>query len=315
MDAPIANGSSKVRIAKDSPLYVAASGDSPRADEAQASPFADLTEASLSSFVDHTLGEVAAPVASPVPLSPKKLAAPATTRTPRVTGLLPSPGRPLSRRARGMLVVLVLALAAAGLGMAANLIVRKSSRSSPGSAGRSSPQLMARAAAESTAPYLVPSAASQGGAVSACRATVSSEPAGALVFVGATLVGTTPFLSLPIPCGPGLVAISHPRYERVTKAVDSQPGKPVALDETLVRPNGELVLVSSPPGATFTVEGKPVEGGLGREGVREFRFVTVTASMPGFEPWTQRIYPTSRETEISAQLHPQKPTPGKADSF
>jgi hypothetical protein len=67
------------------------------------------------------------------------------------------------------------------------------------------------------------------------------------------------------------------------------------------RPIGVLTLVSRPAGATFTVDGAAVSGRK-RVRVRSYSHVEVTASMPGYRPWNQRIYVRGSATAAVAVL-------------
>jgi hypothetical protein len=109
-----------------------------------------------------------------------------------------------------------------------------------------------------------------------------------------------------------VVSFDHPRYEKIERRVTATPGTPVSLDERLSRPAGKLSLVSTPPGASFTVGGKSVGRGPTGTDVSAFTQVTVTAALAGYKPWTQKVYIKGRSYSVHAKLEklpqPKRPT-------
>jgi hypothetical protein len=144
-----------------------------------------------------------------------------------------------------------------------------------------------------------------------CSLTVGSTPPGAEVLVGTAPLGRTPF-SGPAPCGDAMVSIVHPRYERIDRPVSLTPATPAVLDERLVRPDALLDLVSVPAGARFTVNGAAAAAPTK---VLGYTFVTVTATLDGHKPWSQKVYVRGHRMTVSAKLEaikkPPPPKPGK----
>ncbi len=147
-----------------------------------------------------------------------------------------------------------------------------------------------------------------------CIATVSSEPSGAPVFWGKQRLGETPLSDVEIPCGPGKIIFDHPRYETVERSVTARPDRRVAVAERLIRPAGRIDLVSSPSGASFTVDGKSVGGSAA---VSAFTHISVTAKLAGHKPWSEKVYVKGRKMTVMAKLEAlakPKPTPRKPGS-
>jgi hypothetical protein len=139
-----------------------------------------------------------------------------------------------------------------------------------------------------------------------CRIELRTT-AGADVLLGGKRIGQTP-LEKDVPCGQTTLAIVHPRYERVERALDLAAGKPFVYEAPLSRPDAVLDLVSTPPGAQFTVNGAPA-GSQAR--VQGYTFVTVTASLAGHKPWSQKVYVKGTRMRVSAKLQAEKPVKPK----
>jgi hypothetical protein len=84
----------------------------------------------------------------------------------------------------------------------------------------------------------------------------------------------------------------------------------------MVRPGGRLLLQSTPPGATFTVNGQTVGKAPTGVDVSAFTQVKVSASLPGHKPWSSRVYLKSRKETVHARLEPlaKPPVKGRAIS-
>ncbi len=135
-----------------------------------------------------------------------------------------------------------------------------------------------------------------------CQVNVVTEPPDAKIAWSGKPLGATPLAEAAIACGEGTLTITHERYETVTKTLTAETGVPVALDERLHRPPATLVVSSSPPGAAISLNGHPVGTAPRRVPTLRYEHLTIKASLPGYAPWTKKIYLTAETLQVSAQL-------------
>jgi hypothetical protein len=114
-------------------------------------------------------------------------------------------------------------------------------------------------------------------------------------------LGVTPLTDVAVACA-GTLALEHPRYARVEKALELEPGATTEWNERLVRPPGSLVIQSTPPGALVTVNGRPSGKTPVTVKVAAFEQAAVAVAMVGFKPWSERAYPGARPTTVNAAL-------------
>jgi hypothetical protein len=124
-----------------------------------------------------------------------------------------------------------------------------------------------------------------------------------VVWSGSRL-GVTPLDGVAVPCGDAVVALDHPRYERVERKLVASAGAPVVLEQEMERPAGRLDLESTPPGATFTVGGRAVGKAPVAADVSAFTSVRIKAELAGYKPWAQRVYVRGRTYSVHAKLQP-----------
>jgi len=141
-----------------------------------------------------------------------------------------------------------------------------------------------------------------------CRGLVVTNPEGVAVRWGDAELGTTPFAERPIPCGEARVVLEHPRYQSVERTVVARPDAPVTIEVRMERPDGHLELRSVPPGARFTIDGVAIGRDATDVAVRTFSRVYVTATLPGYRPWSRRLYVRGREDSVVVELEPMKRT-------
>ncbi|MCE9578425.1 MAG: PEGA domain-containing protein, partial [Deltaproteobacteria bacterium] len=117
-----------------------------------------------------------------------------------------------------------------------------------------------------------------------CTIAVTTRPAGVTATWSGAALGVTPLAAASVPCGPGELVLTHPRYERVartlTAGADAAP-----VEVTMARPVAALTLRSIPAGATFTVNGATVGRGPTTAKVPAFETIRLTAQLPGYAPW------------------------------
>jgi hypothetical protein len=141
-----------------------------------------------------------------------------------------------------------------------------------------------------------------------CKATIRTAPRGAVVRWNGQKVGVTPVEDVPVACGEAIVVLDRPRHDVEERKVLALDGTPTVLDVTLHRPAGKLDVVTSPAGATVTVNGAPVGRSPARANVEAFTSVKVVASLPGHKPWSKTVYVRGREYRVTAGL---MPAPGR----
>jgi hypothetical protein len=163
-------------------------------------------------------------------------------------------------------------------------------------------------AAEAPTPVEAPPPARRAPAgAGVCAVSVTSEPPEAQVLWGAKSLGQTPLKEAAVPCGASVLTLRHERYREVKRGLTASPASPLVVSERLHRPNGVLMLTSTPPRAIFTVN--QLEVGPAPRKVNEWRYETihVEAKLPGYLPWKRTLYLREEVTKLSAQLVSAKP--------
>jgi hypothetical protein len=137
-----------------------------------------------------------------------------------------------------------------------------------------------------------------------CHARLTDAPDGATVRWGDVALGVTPLAGdLDVPCGDATVVLTHPRYERLERAVTATADAPAIVDADMKRPAATLELHSTPPGATFTVDGAAVDPNTPAK-VHAFTRVTVVAALPGYTTATQHVSIKGPHDSLVVQLTP-----------
>ena len=103
-------------------------------------------------------------------------------------------------------------------------------------------------------------------------------------------------------CAARTVEISHPRYQAVTRVVTPTPDKPAVIDETLVRPTHTVMVVTTPPGADISIDGR--HAGTSPTAIKVLGFTSVELSFKkfGFLPQTKRLYSKAANETVSVKL-------------
>jgi hypothetical protein len=140
-----------------------------------------------------------------------------------------------------------------------------------------------------------------------CKISIKTEPPGADVTIAGKPAGKSPVDSA-VPCGDVQIGIDKARYAHVDRTVTAAAGTPATLDEKLARPDAMLDFVSTPAGATIIVDGKPAGTAPVSAKVNEFGTVTVSASMTGYKPWSQKVYVKTSKQRVTVTLEAAKAT-------
>jgi hypothetical protein len=140
---------------------------------------------------------------------------------------------------------------------------------------------------------------------SGCRASFATVPDGATVTLDGRALGETPLADVEVPCGQPLsVTMAHPRYRKVDRRLTVNAGEPATVEARLVRPAASVKLVTTPPGAIITVDGKVVGKSPAVTESTAFGSVYVTATLSGYKVWAGRVRVPSTNVTVRARLEP-----------
>jgi len=159
-------------------------------------------------------------------------------------------------------------------------------------------------AAEPEAP---PAPAAPPVAAGACSLSVTADPPDAIVSLGGQSLGHTPLSGVEVPCGPATLVLRHERYKDLSRSVKPDPARALVISEKLRRPNGTLFFASTPPHATFTVNGIEIGHAPRKMGTWRFETVHVEATLPGYLPWKKTFYFKGETMKLEARLVSAKP--------
>jgi hypothetical protein len=110
-----------------------------------------------------------------------------------------------------------------------------------------------------------------------------------------------------VPCGPATLVLRHERYKDVSRAMKAEPSRALVVSERLRRPNGTLAFASTPPRATFKVNGIEIGPAPRKMGTWRFETVHVEATLPGYLPWKKTFYFKGETMKLEARLVSAKP--------
>jgi hypothetical protein len=136
-----------------------------------------------------------------------------------------------------------------------------------------------------------------------CKLTVHSTPAGSMITINGQSAGPSP-ITVSGPCTARTVEISHPRYQTITRVVTPAADKPAVIDETLVRPTHTVMVVTTPPGADISIDGR--HAGTTPTAIKVLGFTSVELSFKkfGFLPQTKRLYSKVANDQVAVKLTP-----------
>jgi hypothetical protein len=135
-----------------------------------------------------------------------------------------------------------------------------------------------------------------------CTASVKTTPRDATVMWGDVALGPGPIGRASIPCGKAVVTIQHDRYEDVTRTMTAKPGQMAALSERMRRPPAKVMITSDPPRAQIKFNGRAIGGAPRNISALRFEHVRVSASLPGYQPWSKKLYLRQADTKIDVEL-------------
>jgi formylglycine-generating enzyme required for sulfatase activity/serine/threonine protein kinase len=120
--------------------------------------------------------------------------------------------------------------------------------------------------------------------------SITSEPAGAMVYVDEGKVNPTPTAVMDLPNGTHTVRLEKERYQSYSEKVFIQQGQPLQLQATLVpEPFGDITIQSQPPGAVILVDKKE----LGHTPATLTKLAQgnhqLQLQKEGFDPWERQV--------------------------
>jgi hypothetical protein len=157
-------------------------------------------------------------------------------------------------------------------------------------------------AASAVVAAVLPATTNAAAAPARCSARIASRPAGAIVMMGERRLGLTPVEVRDLPCGPTSVTLSHARYRPASAVLDAQGAVDRELFVRMVRPDGRLVLRSTPSHATFVINHSVVGTAPREVTVMRFETIHIEATLPGHRPWRQVLYLTAPRLDIDAHF-------------
>ena len=140
-----------------------------------------------------------------------------------------------------------------------------------------------------------------------CTASIASLPSGADVTWGEAALGKTPLEGVTVPCGEAVVKVdtgtgkSPPRELHVAAEADH----PAQLVVPFGKFAAQLELRSKPPGAAFSVDGVNAGASPTDTKVPIGRRVTVTATLAGHKPWSQKVLVKKKKQFVDVKLSPE----------
>ena len=134
-----------------------------------------------------------------------------------------------------------------------------------------------------------------------CRMTVVTTPAGSTVQLDGQAVGPSP-ITIDGPCQRRQLAVVHARYQSASRWVAPTAGKSEAVDVVLQRPTHDLMIETSPLGATISIGGRRAGTSPTMIELMGFSTVALTITKPGYAPVTKRIYSKKPSDKLFVRL-------------
>ena len=108
-------------------------------------------------------------------------------------------------------------------------------------------------------------------------------------------------------CAQHRVDIAHPRYANATRAVTLEQNKPETLEITLTRPTHSVTIVTIPPNATISIEGRQAGTTPTVVQVAGFYAVSITVEKKGFKTVHQKLYSKQTPDRVTVWLKKDSP--------
>ncbi|HUQ08634.1 MAG TPA: PEGA domain-containing protein, partial [Kofleriaceae bacterium] len=127
---------------------------------------------------------------------------------------------------------------------------------------------------------------------------IVTTPAGALVRANGRYYGETP-LQAALPCGRVTISLAYRRYATVEKTMSFSADKPAEIKLALARPEHKIKLVSTPGGATISINGRKVGTTPASITVPGYSMLAIELRRAGFKTLRVKHY-SKRNGEVVA---------------
>ena len=135
-----------------------------------------------------------------------------------------------------------------------------------------------------------------------CRANVRSYPEGATVAWNGDSLGITPLADTPVPCGPAKITFDLRGYALGERSATAVVGKAAGVFLRLAPLRVVVEVTSSPPGAQFLVDTRPMGRTPAKVSLPGLREATLVVTLAGYKPWTTKLTPEPPKVSLHADL-------------
>jgi hypothetical protein len=134
-----------------------------------------------------------------------------------------------------------------------------------------------------------------------CKLTVTTTPAGSIISVDGNTAGPSP-LTIANACQRTRIDVSHPRYQSQARFVALAADHPATLDVTLSRPTHAVTVMTLPPGAEVSIDGRRAGTTPTIVQVMGFTSVDLTIEKGGYKTLTKRVYSRVPQDRVFVKL-------------
>lgn len=148
-------------------------------------------------------------------------------------------------------------------------------------------------------------------AAASCAASIDTAPETARVLLDGKEIGVGSLEGVAVPCDKEFtLEVEHAGYKTFTRRFTASAEVPLRIDAALTRQEPAVVkrsrlrIVSDPPGAIVTVDGKVIGRGPASVTTGTGDTVFVTATLKGHKGWSKRVYVKKKTQTVTAKLDP-----------
>lgn len=134
-----------------------------------------------------------------------------------------------------------------------------------------------------------------------CHLKVTTTPAGAAITLGRRNLGSAP-VDVDVDCGPATLTARLPRYVTLTRSVAIAAGAVTELRLKLARPSHNVTVVSTPRGATVTVDGRRAGTTPLSLEVSGFTRHSLTIELKGYQTYRTSVTTDDPEQTVAVPL-------------
>lgn len=134
-----------------------------------------------------------------------------------------------------------------------------------------------------------------------CHLKVSTTPAGAAITLGRRSLGPAP-VDVDVDCGSATLTARMAKYQPLTRSVAFAAGAVTELRLKLARPNHNVTVVSTPRGATVTVDGRRAGTTPLSLEVSGFTRHSLTIELKGYQPYRTSVTTDDPEQTVAVPL-------------